>query len=202
MALSLETPRFSAALAVAMLAVGAAMAVYGCNPGAGTGQVSGTLTLTDCGIVNQPYALDPDFFIAEGLLHGLHIRMQHGSDLPLRSDGLWIDVLSSQAIIDLGLGTPVPVASESREDAIKISMYFNATCPVIRHEAPAVLEGIGGTITFRQIYDPDSDGTPNIVGTLDAVELVDPSAPATRRATMSGDFDFVYNRGRPAQRYP
>lgn len=182
-----------------VLAVGVAALAYGCNPGAGTGQVTGTLTATDCGYVNEPYALDPDFFVAEGLLDGLHIRIQRGSDLPLRSDGLWIDVLSSDAI---GLGTPVPVATGSRDDAVKVSMYFNETCPVRRHEAPVLLQGIGGTVTFTQLYDPGVEDEPNIVGTLDAIELVDPATPTTRRAIMSGHFDFVFNRGRPAQRYP
>ena len=137
------------------------------------------------------------------MLGGLHMRLQHGSDLPVRSDGFWIDVLSSRAVVDLGFGTPIPVATGSRTDAVKVSLYLNASCPVLRHEAPALLEGVGGTITFTQIYDPEADDSePNIVGTFDAVEFIDPARPTTRHATVSGNFDFIYNRGRPAQRYP
>lgn len=189
-------------LLVALLVALGVGASGSCNPGAGAGTLTGTVTVTDCGLNDAPLPLDPDFFIAEGVLGGLHIRMQQGSDLPLRSDGLFIDVASSRAIIDLGLGTPIPVAAESRTDAVKVSMYFNATCPVRRHEAPAVLEGVGGTVTFTQLYDPNASNPPNIVGTLDSVELVDPASPLTRHALVSGTFDFIYNRGRPAQRYP
>lgn len=188
-------------VAASVLALGLA-GTLSCNPGAGAGSLTGTLTVRDCGLVDAPFDLDPDFFIAEGLLAGLHIRIQHGSDLPVRSDGFWIDVLTSQAIVDLGLGTPVPVASGSREDPLKVSLYLNATCPVSRHTAPVVLEGVGGTVTFEQVYDPATPGQPNIVGTLDSVDLVDPASPSTRHATVSGSFDFIYNRGRPAQRYP
>ncbi len=182
--------------------LGTGAGILACNPGTGVGSLTGTLTVADCEIVDAPFDLDPDFFIAEGVLGGLHMRLQHGSDLPLRSDGFWIDVLSSQAVVDRGLGTPIPVATGSRTDAVKVSMYLNASCPVLRHEAPAVLEGVGGTIAFTQIYNPDADGEPNIVGTFDAVEFIDPARPSTRHATISGNFDFIYNRGRPAQRYP
>jgi hypothetical protein len=195
---SLETR----SLLVALLAAAGAVASGSCNPGAGAGELTGTMTIADCGLYDASYDLEPDFFIAEGVLSGLHLRIQRGSDLPLRSDGLWIDVASSAAIVDLGLGTPVPVAADSREDAVKVSMYFNDTCRVSRHVAPAVLEGVGGTVTFTKIYVPGGDSLLNIVGTLDAVELVDPASPTTRHAVISGSFDFIYNRGRPAQRYP
>lgn len=202
MASSRENPsRRTTPLAIALLAAGVA-ASAGCNPGVGTGELTGTLTAAECELLDAPYSLEPDFFVAEGVLHGLHVRIQRGSDLPVVSDGIWIDVLSSKAIVDLGLGTPLPVAEGSREDAVKVSMYFNETCRVTRHVAPVLLEGIGGTVTFTQIYDPDANGSPNIVGTLDSVELVDPASPLTRHALVSGNFDFLYNRGRPAQRYP
>ena len=183
--------------------LGTGAGILACNPGTGIGALTGTVTVADCELVDAPFDLDPDFFIAEGVLGGLHMRIQHGSDLPLRSDGFWIDVLSSRAVLDLGLGTPIPVATGSRTDAVKVSLYLNASCPVLRHEAPAVLEGVGGTITFTRIYDPAADDSePNIVGTFDAVEFIDPARPTTRHATVSGNFDFIYNRGRPAQRYP
>ena len=173
-----------------------------CNPGAGVGEVRGVVTVGDCGLVDAPFDLAPDFFVAEGQHGGLHLRIQRGSDLPLRSDGLWIDVLSSGALLEAGLGTPVPVAAGSREDAVKVSLYLNATCPAERSERPVLLEGVGGAVTFSELYDPDADGPPAIVGTLDEVVLIDPAAPEARRATLSGSFDFLYNRGRPAQRFP
>ncbi len=185
-----------AALAVALVAG------VSCNPGAGEGEVGGVVTVRDCGLVDAPWALEPDFFVAEGLRDGLHLRIQRGSDLPLRSDGLWIDVLSSRGILEAGRGTPIPVATGSRDDALKVSLYLNATCPALRHEAPVLLEGVGGTVTFAEVYDPAAGGSPAIVGTLDDVTLVDPAAPEARRATLSGSFDFLYNRGRPAQRFP
>jgi len=190
---------------VASIACAAWLGVLGlssCNPGAGVGEVRGVVTVRDCGLVDAPFDLAPDFFVAEGQHGGLHVRIQRGSDLPLRSDGLWIDVLSSRALLDAGLGTPVPVDSGSREDAVKVSLYLNATCPADRSERPVLLEGVAGTVTFSELYDPDAEGPPAIVGTLDEVLLVDPAAPEARRATLSGRFDFLYNRGRPAQRFP
>jgi hypothetical protein len=179
-----------------------AVAASSCNPGAGAGEARGLVTVRDCGLVDAPFDLAPDFFVAEGQRGGLHVRIQRGSDLPLRSDGLWIDVLSSRALIEAGLGTPVPVASGSREDAVKVSVYLNDSCPADRGETPVVLEGIGGAVRFSELYDPEADGPPAIVGTLEDITLVDPAAPDDRRATLSGSFDLLYNRGRPAQRFP
>jgi hypothetical protein len=179
-----------------------AVAASSCNPGAGAGELRGFVTVRDCGLVDAPFDLAPDFFVAEGQRGGLHVRIQRGSDLPLRSDGLWIDVLSSRALLEGGLGMPVPIASGSRGDAVKVSLYLNASCPAARGETPVVLEGIAGTVAFTDLYDPEADGPPAIVGTLDDVVLVDPAAPDDRRATLSGSFDLLYNRGRPAQRFP
>ncbi len=40
---------------------------------------------------------------------------------------------------------------------------------------------------------------PSVIG---GVERVDPSDPDVRFATLSGRFEFLFNRGRPAQRFP
>jgi hypothetical protein len=197
-----RSPWRARALRAASTGLLGAVTLASCNPGAGAGEVRGRVTVRDCGLVDAPFDLSPDFFIAEGQHGGLHVRIQRGSDLPLRSDGVWIDVLSSRALLEAGLGAPVPVTAGSREDAVKVSLYLHATCPADRGEAPVVLEGIGGTVTFSELYDPDADGPPAIVGALDSVTLVDPAAPDERRATIAGRFDFLYNRGRPAQRFP
>jgi hypothetical protein len=183
-------------------AIGAGVACASCNPGAGQGAIEGTLTVFDCGL-DGPYSLAPDFFTAEGVLDGLSIRAQRGSDLVVYSDGLFVEVLDATFISRERLGLPLRVSTSTSRETARVSMYLNATCPFGRRERPVVLTGVSGTVTFEDVYVPTSDdATPRIVLRLEDVRLTDSGAPTTRFGIVHGWIDLVYNRGRPAQRYP
>ena len=66
-----------------------------------------------------------------------------------------------------------------------------------------VVPPVSGTITFRSIYAPEIDpGSTGIEAELTDVRFEDRDAPEMRNATLNGWFQFFYQRGAPAQRFP
>jgi hypothetical protein len=174
-----------------------------CSVGVGTGQVSGAVNAPGCGLEGSPYELHPSFFAGHIAVDGqLEIRIQRGSDHEDNSDGLMILVREpGQVRTDL-LGRPIEVTRE-RDAVVRMAFYLNETCEIDRDRVPVHYEAEAGTITFDNLYAPDI--TENDVETdahFEDVSFVDPNDPDTRNAQLSGNFRFLFNRGRPAQRYP
>lgn len=175
----------------------------GCSVGVGEGQATGVVNSPDCDLENEPYTLDPNFFAADPVEAGdrLEIRVQRGGDFEDKSDGLALLVTGTTEIAATLLGVDQPLgAADSR---VVLSLYLNKTCRVDRNSQPVNYIADSGTIRFTSIYTPDaSDNETEIAAEFDDVVLTDDATPDERNATLSGYFRFLYNRGRPAQRFP
>ncbi|MBK8169193.1 MAG: hypothetical protein IPK60_02475 [Sandaracinaceae bacterium] len=173
-----------------------------CNPGAGAGEAHGTLTATDCGLEDAPFALAPDFFTAEAVRDELHMRLQEGSDLQIRSDGLTLVVTDAARVRSTQLETPLLVGEGEGVD-VRMSLYLNSRCHKDRHETPVIMSASEGSIVFHDIYAPlVDDRALRIAADFDNVQFSDPYDPEARHAVLSGSFEVIYNRGRPSQRFP
>jgi hypothetical protein len=173
-----------------------------CNPGTGVGEVSGIVTVRDCDLLNESIELEPDFFTAEETTRGLLIRLQRGSDLQVRSDGVWISVNDVDELYRSSRGAAIPL-STAADTPVTLSLHLNGTCAGDWTDVPVVLQAESGTVVFDEIYAPRvNDESQRIVGRFDNVVVRDPGDPSRRFGRIRGTFDFIYNRGRPAQRYP
>jgi len=189
-------------LGVAGIAL-AAPAALGCTAGTGEGNVKGTVTVADCELMDSEYDLAPSFFGAEIIGEDLDIQIRRGSDLSIYSDGIHMLVRNVEEVATSAIGAALPVSS-AVDAQIQMTLYLNQSCPVGDEEdIPAVLTGQSGAVTFTSIYAPTVDEeNVEIAGTLSDIYFADDASPDTRHATLSGDFSFFYNRGRPAQRFP
>lgn len=174
-----------------------------CTVGKGTGEAIGTLSLEDCDKDNEPYELDPDFFSAEAIEDQLEIRIQHGSDLAVYSDGLSIFVKKVTEVHNELLGMPIPVSQET-ESLVNASLYLNKTCESERNrnEDALIIYATSGTITFFNIYGSEIEDSENLIEADFDLFFSDPSSEELRQASLKGNFSFRYIRGRPAQRFP
>jgi hypothetical protein len=87
-----------------------------------------------------------------------------------------------------------------------MTLYMNQTCqagfPREFWTVPGVLEAYAGDIVFDAIYAPEIDpDSTEIAARFTHVQFGAPGR-TDRRATMSGEFSFFYQRGRPAQPFP
>jgi len=177
-------------------------AAAGCSVGNGSGSVTGIVNAPSCDLSAASYDLEPTFFGAQPVLDHLEIRVQRGSDLDIRSDGILILVQDPDEIRESLLGAPITLGSEF-DSAVRMSLYLGETCPVERSENPVNYEAESGTIVFDNMYAPSVDEEDvEIAARFTDARLVDRSDPDTRNATLNGEFRFLYTRGRPAQRYP
>ncbi len=187
---------------VSRLAFVAILICAACNPGTGTGEVHGTVTATDCSLADAEFNLDPDFFTAEAIRESLQLRVQNGSDLQIRSDGLVVTVSDAAFVRRERLEVPLSVGEGETAD-VRMAFYLNATCEKGRHGTPVLMSATTGSIVFHDVYAPEVDDRAlRIAADFEDVEFVDPYSPATRHATLSGSFEMIYNRGRPSQRFP
>ncbi|MEM9191806.1 MAG: hypothetical protein AAGF12_21725 [Myxococcota bacterium] len=177
--------------------------LFGCSLGAGDGEVLGTVTAPECELNNHAYNLEPTFFAAEPVISdGLEIRIQHGSDLEIKSDGVLILVEPVSDVKLTRLGRPLEVA-DMPEATVKMALFMNETCPPVREDKPVHFEAVSGSIVFDNIYAENvSEDDVEVSGRFTDVHLVDPDEPDTRFADLNGSFRFFFNRGRPAQRFP
>lgn len=173
--------------------------LWGCSVGHGDGEITGTAALGGCRSEGE-YVLGPTGFFADRVQHLLSIRVQRGSDDEFRSDGLAVLVLDANAVARDALGRDLDLAADAGR-WVELTAYFNETCPPGRDQIPSVLSAVGGRIRFDSIYAPDVDSGVRILAFLSDVRFEDPLRP-DRWAVLSGFFDFLYVRGRPAQRYP
>lgn len=190
--------------AVAVVAVCAG----GCSVGVGEGSATGQVWAPGCGLDGSSYDLNPTFFGSNPLGEGsdmVEIRAQRGSDSPDVSDGLFL-LVQGASDVNAMLDTPIDLASTGTRPEVDMTLYLNDTCPIVIGDAsklPVSYGAVAGTITFSAIYAPEADGSgKETAATFDSVELVDPNAPDERHATLSGDFRFIFSRGRPAQPFP
>jgi hypothetical protein len=160
--------------------------------------MAGNATVPGC--LNGHYDLGPTAFFGQAIEQMLRIRVQRGSDLEVRSDGLVVLVEDANLIkreylnkdIDLAAGVP----------RIDVSIYLNDSCPPGRDNTPVVLPAVSGTIRFESIFAPQlDDNAVQIIAQLDKIHFQDPRTPK-RFLDLAGAFDFLYVRGSPAQRFP
>jgi hypothetical protein len=180
--------------------LGLALLSVGCSVGHGTGEVHGEIEVAGCAIATS-YQLNPTAFFAQATEDLLRIRVQRGSDLEVRSDGLAVLVEEASLIKKEFLGQSIEVAPDA-EPRVEVSVFLNESCPPGRDRTPVVLSAVSGTIRFRDIYAPEVDDEDvRIRALLQNVRFEDPRNP-DRNAVLSGSFDFLYVRGSPAQRFP
>ena len=178
------------------------LSVCACSVGNGEGEIGGVVSAPDCKLAEQSFDLKPTFFAAEVVEEMLEIRVQRGSDIELVTDGITLLVRNTTQIQQGLLDTPIDLADPQAPIAY-LNIYFNRTCPTEPGDVPVNFGAISGTVSFRSIYAPKVSGRElEIAASLRNVVLVDPANADTRRATLNGDFRFLYNRGRPAQRFP
>lgn len=179
------------------------VATASCAQGVGEGSVAGVVSAPSCHLSpTTPFELAPTYFAAEAFGASLNIRLQHGTDIFDYSNVFFISVLDSNDVKLNQLGVPLAV-SDADGAPVRISLALNETCPFhARNSIPVSYQAVSGTITFSDIYAPDVGSGRTTAAVFDSVHLVDPSAPTERYADVSGYFQFVYTRGRPAQVFP
>ena len=204
--------------ALPLLAVFLAAGVgTGCSTGAGDGRVWGSLDLPGCGVEDDSYDMEVDFFAADYFENTLLIRLQRGGKDQAFSDGVVIMVRDVKAVSET-LGAPQVIALEpdvetyveqgpevgypetTWDSPARVTLYLNDICPENRL---AFTDG-AGEITFTEIYRPDE--SKRIAGSF-ALEFIDPrewEQPGDRgsHAELFGEFEFNYTRGSPAQTFP
>jgi hypothetical protein len=169
-----------------------------CSVGHGQGDIAGTVSVPGCR--NGPYDLGPSVFFGEAIEQLLKIRVQRGSDLEVKSDGLAVLVTDATLVKREFLDKDIDIAGT--EPRVDVTLYLNESCPPGRDKTPVVLPAASGVIRFESIYAPqDDDDEVQITATLSDMHFEDPRNPE-RTATISGSFDFLYVRGSPAQRFP
>lgn len=180
------------------VAIGIAM---GCSVGAGDGAVMGTVTSEECGLDHEPFNLKPSFFAAQPIEEMLEIRIQRNSDFEDKSDGINLFVRDADLIQRERLEQPIDLAAVNA--VVTMNLYLNHSCKVDRRSTPFNLNARAGTITFHQIYAPQvSRKQIETDAEFADVLFEDPYKPEERNAVLSGHFRFLFNRGRPAQRFP
>lgn len=193
----------SSRLAERFLAATLFVAMTSCAQGGGEGDVTGVVSAPSCGIsASESFSLDPTFFGAEMFGSSLNIRIQHGADAIDYSDVLFVSVLDADDVKQNQLGVPLTI-SDALDSPVRMSLSLNETCPFHdRTSIPVSYQAVSGTITFSDIYAPDSGSGRTTSAVFESVHLIDPSSPAERYADISGYFEFTYTRGRPAQVFP
>lgn len=213
-----------------LLAASAALMVAaspGCSLGEGEGEVFSEHLIADS-CWNDRYDMGPDFFAADPFRDTMQIRVQHGSDLKEVSDGLVIllndvaqirgDMLGKPIPVSLppGVSPPgVPVGQQCGGEAcpdptVHVALYLLQSC----HNQNTVLYGIGGSVTFTELFSGDENertGSDKLTDATFDVMVGDPrDAPLTgedagivpNQSRLRGHFRFFFERGQPAQPFP
>lgn len=189
--------RVAVLAALALASVGSS-----CSVGVGTGFVRGEVVDPACELNDPEFELGASFFVADPTEDLLEIRVQAGANTEDASDGLSIYVRHASMVRE-HLGEPLPLGTDPSSE-VRMTLYLNDTCPTWPTAAlPALYVAMDGEIVFESIYAPAVDTAERLVhGRFTNVRLVDPSQPDVRYAVLSGEFSFLFNRGRPAQRFP
>jgi hypothetical protein len=196
----------------------AALLSLGCAVGEGSGNVTSDRLYID-GCWNGPFELDPDFFAANPFRQeALIVRVQRGDNTPEMSDGIYVVINDLQDIRENDIGTDIPlgipegiIVSGSEFDPkqsdtrVSIALYLHNTC----HNQNGTVYSIGGTINFSSLFSGDineSDADERLTTAeftadfADPRELTgDPEADAQVISRVTGNFNFFFQRGQPAQ---
>lgn len=201
-----------------LLAALAALALA-CSVGAGEGHITGSLRLDDCGVDIDDYDLRPSFFGASyvstsGAPNGENnrtatLRVQRGSYRETFSDGLIVTIRDVNELVRSHLDQPIALTQIDRHRdpaLVDVTFYAGETCgsgyPFEFWTVPGILHASAGTIVFHALYAPDLDTDDTAISAeLFDVEFTSTESPETRRARLSGSFDFFYQRGAPAQTF-
>ena len=173
-----------------------------CSAGEGEGMIIATVWAPDCGLEAEVIDLKPNFFSLTPTedANALNFRVQHGSHFEIRSNGVIVQVSEAEAFKTMLLGEPIDLSDPL--SPVKMNLYLGRRCDDIR-DAPVNYEAVSGSITFDAIYVPWVDGGQRLsAARFTDVEFVDRNEAATRHATASGEFSFLFERGRPAQWFP
>jgi hypothetical protein len=191
---------------------------FGCAVGEGSGNVTSDRLYID-GCWNGPFELDPDFFAANPFRQeALIVRVQRGDNTPEMSDGIYVVINDLQDIRENSLNTDIPlgipqgiIVSGSSFDPkegdakVSIALYLHNTC----HNQNGTVYSIGGTINFTSLFSGDineSDADERLTTAeftadfADPRELTgDPEVDAEVISRVTGNFNFFFQRGQPAQ---
>lgn len=164
--------------------------------------MSGVVNAPECDLDMEAYDLEPTFFGADPVEELLEIRIQRGSDHEAHSDGLGILVSDAERVRATLIGVPIELTGNA-EALVQMNVYLNETCPVDRTTGPVSYEAVSGFLIFENIYAPTlTEDDVEVAARFSDVLFVDPRSPGRRNATLSGNFRFLHNRGRPSQRFP
>lgn len=204
-----------------MLAIG--LGTTGCTVGEGEGWVkSNRLYIRDCW--NGAFDLRPDFFATNPFSDSTQIiRVQRGDNLQEVSDGLMILVNDTGAVRerlgeDIPVGVPkgvscpgVPVVYDPDPPLVNMALYVHDSCHT---QEAATIHSIEGFINFKALFSGDineKDGSERLTdASFTDVRFahqcdVVPEGGAqddTVFSSVSGHFDFYFQRGQPAQPFP
>ncbi|MEM9727212.1 MAG: hypothetical protein AAF997_01415 [Myxococcota bacterium] len=177
----------------------ALLLVFSCATGRGEGSAVGQVWAPECGLEGEPFSLNPNFFAMQPstTVEIIDIRIQRGSDIPNLSNGISVFIAEPEMIRDEMLGQDIEL--RRFDPPVEMTIYLNSTCPT---DIPVVYRSVSGTIRFDELYIPwESNDNRLTTAEFTDVELVDTDDPENRRAMISGDFTFLFQRGRPAQNF-
>jgi hypothetical protein len=175
------------------------MLATSCAKGSGEGSAVGQVWAPDCGLVGQPFSLDPDFFAMQPStsVEIIDIRVQRGSESPSFSDGISVFIRNPEMVKEDMLGVEIPFGGLAAP--VEMTLYLNATCPGLAR-IPVVYAAVSGTIRFDELFVPWLDNETQLTeAVFTNVELVDNKDPDERRALIDGEFSFLFEVGQPVQ---
>lgn len=175
-----------------------------CVSGQGEGRIEGAVYAEPCELDLPDFIMEPSFFGASAMHGQLEIRLQRTSGLPSDRDAVSITLLDVEDAA-ARLGEPLVLGLDPHGEA-QMSLLLYEECPLSKssREATVLLSAVEGEVVFEAIYSPELSGSEGkrIAGSFEGVRFEDPSQPERAHAVLSGSFDFLYNRGRPAQLFP
>lgn len=203
--------------ALSLVASVALVGGLGCTVGDGKGNVTAE-RLYVSGCWNGPFDLQPDFFAANPYRQeALLIRVQRGDNNQEASDGLTIIVNELDKVKEAAkTRTPIPVGLPpgvappgqpligAEAPLVTLSLYLHQTC----HEQNSAIYSVGGEITFSSIFSGDpneKDSQERFTDAWFSVQFADPREllgaedPEAVTSNITGDFNFFFQRGQPAQ---
>ena len=191
----------------------------GCTVGEGEGHVkSDHLYVNGCW--NGPFDLGPDFFGAnpdQG--ESLTIRVQRGDNIEDVSDGLIVLINDLQTVrtqlnMDIKVGMPpgvsppgVPIVFNPNPPKVSLSLYLHNTC----HQQNGTIYSVDGWINFASLFSGDlNEGSSenrktqatfraSFADPREREAAPDDVAKAAVTSTVTGDFNFFFQRGQPSQ---
>lgn len=201
----------------------AACALAACSVGEGRGEVTGSLRVGLCELNDDNYSFNPGFFVGDWSGGSLVVRLQDSGDNSEFTDELVFTVRDTAEVAQ-HLNEDLPVGPPGTAP-VQVSLGLNRSCgrtSIVRRTPTVALYAYAGTINFGAIYNGDSTGDAQARRTIVnrfRIFLHDPRPARDYLASrpvgpepiptypmstgeLTGFFDFIFVRGRPAQRFP